>query len=90
MVDFTFNGLFMTTSKGIPDLTNLSASTTLAQPFYVYSILVQSILLLFFILYFALSIFRVFKKIKNYKFEDVLDEEEVNKNTTENGEGKEN
>lgn len=83
MVEFTFRGLFMTTNKGIPDLANLSSSTTLAKPFYVYSLLVQCVLLLFFILYFALSVFRVYKKIKNGNFEDVLEEEEpANKNQT--------
>ena len=87
MVDFTFKGLFMTTNKGIPDLSNLDSSITLAKPFYVYSVLLQSILLLFFIFYFALSIFRVYKKIKNNKFEDVIDEEETNKNLTERNAG---
>jgi phosphotransferase system glucose/maltose/N-acetylglucosamine-specific IIC component len=88
MVDFTFKGLFMTTSKGIPDLANLPASTTMARPYYTYSILVQSVFLLFFLLYFALSIFRVAKKIKNNKFQDVVDHDETtNKNATErNGE----
>jgi len=87
MVDFTFKGLFMTTNKGIPDLSNLDSSITLAKPFYVYSAILQSILLLFFILYFALSIFRVYKKIKNNKFEDVSDQEETNKNLTERNAG---
>lgn len=87
MVDFTFQGLFMTTNKGIPDLANLPASITLANPFYINSILVQSVLFLFFFLYFALSIFRVAKKIKNDKFQDVVDNDEINKNATErNGE----
>lgn len=73
MVDFTFQGLFMTTNKGIPDLSNLPPSVTLAKSSYVSSVMVQSVFLLLFILYFALSIFRVYKKIKNNKFEDVVD-----------------
>lgn len=73
MVEFTFKGLFLTTSKGIPDLTNLPPSTTMARPYYICSILLQALILLLFLLYFALSIFRVFKKIKNSKFEDVPD-----------------
>lgn len=73
MVDFTFQGLFMTTNKGIPDLNNLPSSVALAKSDYVYSVLVQCVLLLIFLLYFILSIFRVIKKIKNPKFEDVVD-----------------
>jgi hypothetical protein len=83
MVAFTFQGLFMTTNKGIPDLDSLAGATSLGRPYYVYSILVQSVLLLFFILYFALSIYRVYKKIKNNNFEDVVEQEESNKNATE-------
>lgn len=92
MVDFTFEGLFMTTNKGIPDLDNLPTSISLAKPYYIYSILIQTFLLLFFILYFALSIFRVYKKIKNPNFEDVIDHDEAtNKNPTEKADnGKEN
>jgi hypothetical protein len=71
MVDFTFEGLFFTSNKGIPDLANLPSSTTLAKPYYIYSVVLQALLLLFFLFYFALSIFRVFKKIKNSRFEDV-------------------
>jgi len=87
MVEFTFKGLFMTTNKGIPDLSNLPSSITLARPFYIYSVLLQSILLLFFIFYFAISVFRIYKKIKNSKFEDVIDHEETAKNVTERNMG---
>lgn len=76
MVDLTFTGLFLTTNKGIPDIDNLPDSTTLAKPFYVSSLLLQLCFFLVFLAYFALSIFRVIKKIKNSRFEDVPDVDE--------------
>ena len=75
MVEFTFKGLFETTNKGIPDINNLPASTTMTRNYYVCSVIIQCIFFLFFISYFILSIYRVIKKIKNPKFKDVPDEE---------------
>ncbi len=69
----SLSSLFFTTNKGIPDIATLPASTTLAKPFYIYSILLQALFLMFFIFYFALSIFRVVKKIKNYRFEEICE-----------------
>lgn len=74
MVSFTFEGLFITTYKGIPDTTSLPASTTMAHSHYLYSSLIQATLLIFFVLYFILSIYRVIKKIKNKNFREVPDE----------------
>ena len=71
MASFTFSGLFTTTSKGIPDTTQLPASIKMNHSYYLYSLLLQATLLLFFLLYFILSIFRVLKKIKNKSFREV-------------------
>lgn len=79
MIDFTFAGLFKTTLKGIPDIKNLPSTITMSKSYFIYSIVLQSVLLLTFTLYFALSVFRVAKRIKNGKFKDVTDPYEIEK-----------
>jgi len=71
MVDFTFDGLFKTTNMGIPALTPMPTETILSSKYYGYSITVQCIIFFYFVIYFAISIIRVMKKIKNSKFKDV-------------------
>lgn len=66
--------LFRTTERGIPDINDLPSSTTMARPYYLYSLALQVILLLVFLLYFILSIYRVVKKIKNQKFQEMPEE----------------
>jgi hypothetical protein len=73
MIDFTFAGLFKTTLKGIPDIKSLPSTINMPRSYFIYSAVLQSVLLLIFILYFALSVFRVAKRIKNGKFRDVPD-----------------
>lgn len=87
MVELTFNGLFMTTNKGIPDMTSIPTSTSLSKSTFVYSVIIQVVILLFFLLYFALSVFRVVKKIKNNNFQEILDDEkreELNEKNNKN------
>jgi membrane protein implicated in regulation of membrane protease activity len=75
MVDFSFQGLFLTTLKGLPDLSALPSSTTLSFSTYIYSLALQVIIFLVFMLYFILSVYRVVKKIKNDRFQEVPEEE---------------
>lgn len=79
MIDFTFTGLFKTTLKGIPDMKSLPSSINMSKSYFIYSIVLQSVLILIFMLYFALSVFRVAKRIRNDKFRDVPDPYEVEK-----------
>jgi len=76
MGNLTFNGVFRTTNMGIPNLSPLPKETYLSKSFYGYSIAVQSIIFLYFIAYFILSIIRVIKKIKNSRFRELGDERE--------------
>jgi hypothetical protein len=71
MTEFSFSQLFSTTNKGIPDLSTLPQSVTMALPYYIYSLILQIIIFFIFILYFILAIYRVAKKIKNSKFTDI-------------------
>jgi len=80
MVDFSFAGLFSTTYKGIPDTTSLPQSITMKHSYYIYSMLLQATLLLFFVLYFVLSVYRVIKKIKNKNFREVPEEDKKEEN----------
>ena len=63
--------LFLTTTKGIPDTSNLPLSTTMNRQYYVCSLLLQCVIMLFFLFYFVISIYRVYKKIKNQKFQEI-------------------
>lgn len=69
-----FMDLFLTTNRGIPDTSNLPASTTMTRQYYVASMLLQCTIMLLFLFYFILSIYRVYKKIKNSKFKDIKEE----------------
>lgn len=73
MVEFTAQGLFYTTNGGLPDVSSLPASIKMPTSYFVYSLLLQIIFMLFFVAYFILSVCRVLKKIKNDRF---LEEEE--------------
>lgn len=79
MIDFTFKGLFKTTLKGIPNIKSLPSFINISKSYFIYSTVLQSVLLLIFMLYFALSVFRVAKRIKNGKFRDMPDPYEVEK-----------
>jgi len=57
------------TNKGLPDTSSLPTYTSMPRSYYIYSILLQIIILLIFILYFIVSIYRVVKKIKNPRFQ---------------------
>jgi hypothetical protein len=59
--------------RGTPNMKLLPLSTNLARPYFIYSTILQVILLLIFVFYFGISILRVAKKIKNSKFKDVPD-----------------
>jgi uncharacterized BrkB/YihY/UPF0761 family membrane protein len=74
----TFSDLFHTTSKGIPDLSTLPQSATIALPFYIYSLILQIIIFLIFLLFFVIALYRVLKKIKNKKFTDIAAEDNRN------------
>lgn len=65
MVDFTFDGLFKTTNKGLPDTSNLDSYTYLSLNFYVWSIILQITILIVFIAFLIMSISRVLNRIKN-------------------------
>ena len=67
--------LLTITNKGLPDTTSLPASIEMPRDFYVNSILLQVTILLFFILYFVVSIYRVVKKIKNHRFQDIPEDD---------------
>lgn len=73
MANLSFNDLFKTTLKGVPNTKNLPLSISMSKSFYIYSSVLQSIILLIFLFSAVLSIFRVTKKIKNGKFKDVPD-----------------
>ena len=78
--------LFTITNKGLPDMTSLPASIEMPRAFYINSILLQVTILLVFILYFVVSIYRVVKKIKNHRFQDIPEDdkkEEDENNKTE-------
>jgi len=68
MVEFTFDGLFKTTNKGLPTTSSLDPYTYLSLTFYVWSIILQITLLVVFISFLVLSINRVLNRIKNDKF----------------------
>lgn len=80
MVELTFSALFGTTNKGIPDTSQLPSSITMKHSYYLYSLLLQATMLLFFVLYFILSVYRVLKKIKNQRFREVPDDEKKEEN----------
>ena len=67
---------FVTTNKGIPDLATLPSSVDLSKQFYTSSLLIQIIFFVVFLCHFGLSIYRVVKKIKNPRFQDIPDEKE--------------
>lgn len=74
MVEFTLTGLFKTTNMGIPAIDPLPTETNLSSSFYGCSVTIQCLIFFYFVLYFAVSIARVMKKIKNPKFKDVQEE----------------
>jgi hypothetical protein len=63
------------TNKGLPDTANLPGSLSMPRSYYINSLLLQVVILLLFILYFIVSIFRVVKKIKNPRFQEVPEDE---------------
>ena len=67
--------LFTITNKGLPSISPLPSSIEMPRSFYVNSILLQVIILLVFVLYFIVSIYRVVKKIKNHRFQEIPEEE---------------
>jgi flagellar biosynthesis/type III secretory pathway M-ring protein FliF/YscJ len=78
--------MFTTTTKGLPNTQSLPASITMSRSYYINSLLLQIVFLLIFILYFVVSIYRVVKKIKNSRFQDIPEEdkqEEDEANKTE-------
>lgn len=68
MVEFTFDSLFRTTNKGLPDTISLEPYSYITTNHFVYSLIVEIILALVVTIYTALSAYRVFYKIKNPKF----------------------
>lgn len=64
---------FRTTEKGIYLMQNLPSNSSLSRPYFIMSLALEIIILLFFIGIFALSIFRSVKKIKNSKFKSLID-----------------
>jgi hypothetical protein len=78
------SNLFTITNKGLPDIATLPGSISMPRSFYVNSILLQVVILLIFLLYFIVSIYRVVKKIKNHRFQEIpeddkKDEDEANR-----------
>jgi hypothetical protein len=67
--------LFRTTNKGIYNMTELPATTSLSKSFFGLSVGLEIVFMLIFIGIFGLSVFRSVKKIKNPKFKTEKDED---------------
>ena len=74
MSTFNIQSLFKTTTKGLQ--AKYTKTVLLNRQFYNFSLGLEIIFLLLFVGYFAMSMFRSFKKIKNpkFKFEDPDDD----------------
>lgn len=57
------------TKKGLPDTSNLPSYISMPKSYYINSLLLQVAILLIFVLYFIVSIYRVVKKMKNPRFQ---------------------
>ena len=68
MIEFTFDSLFRTTNKGLPDTSNLPPYSYITMNHFVFSLIVEIILGLVITMYTALAVYRAFYKIKNPKF----------------------
>ena len=68
MVQFTFDGLFRTTNKGLPDTTTVDPYAYLSINHFVYSLIVEILIGLLLTGLTGLSVYRSFYKIKNPKF----------------------
>lgn len=65
MIEFTFDGLFRTTNKGLPDTSNIDPYTYLSMNHFVYSLIVEIIIGLILTGYTGMAVYRAFYKIKN-------------------------
>lgn len=68
MISFTFNSLFKTVNKGIPNQNQMQYNGTLSYNYFISSAILQAIIFLIFLLYFIMSIYRVVNRIKNKRF----------------------
>ena len=71
MVNMTYQDLFFTTKKGLPNITALPSTITMSSNVFVYSLILQIIVFIFLIFHFGWAIYRVIKKMKNNRFQDV-------------------
>lgn len=71
MIALSFQELFFTTKKGIPDLTSLPATTSISLSFFVCSAIIQFAIFLYFVSYFIVAVNRVALKIKNKSFAEL-------------------
>lgn len=88
MVSLSFPGLFLTTKKGIPNLTPLPASTSIPLSFFICSAIIQFIIFLYFVSYFIVAVNRVALKIKNKNFGELPLEGEPSDKIKKDVEGK--
>jgi hypothetical protein len=83
MVEFTFDAMFRTTNKGLPDTTNINPYTYMSMNHFVYSLIMEIVIGLVITGYAGMSVYRAFYKIKNEKFfpegtgEEKAEEEET-------------
>lgn len=68
MVEFTFDSMFRTTNKGLPDTGNLEPYSYITVNNFVYSLIVEIIIGLVITIYSAMAVYRAFYKIKDDRF----------------------
>ncbi len=76
MVELTFDAMFRTTNKGLPDTAHISPYTYLSMNHFVCSLIVEVVIGLVITGYAGMSVYRAFYKIKNHKFFSEENEEE--------------